>query len=113
MADVADFLRVELEDGSVALFEAAESDLVSLHSGRPEVEDAVEATMERLEGVAQAAAAMAKKLRDTVRPDEISLEVAVGLSGEVGWFFAKSTASGSVKLTLKWASGRVPVPEVS
>jgi len=106
MSDMADFLRVELEDGSVALFEAAESDLVSMHSGRPDVEDAGDATTERLEGVARAAAAMAKKVRDTVTPDEIALEVAVGLSGEVGWFFAKSTASGSLKLTLKWTSGQ-------
>lgn len=103
---MADFLRVELDDGSVALFEAAESDLVSMHSGRPDVEDAREATTERLEGVAQAAAVMARKLRDSLNPDEISLEVAVGLSGEVGWFFAKSTASGSMKLTLKWARDR-------
>lgn len=110
---MADFLRVKLEDGSVALFEAAESDLVSMHSGRPDVEDA--GTTERLEVVARAAAAMAKRARETVTPDEIALEVAVGLSGEVGWFLAKSTASGSVKLTLKWNGGRedgVPVPGV-
>jgi hypothetical protein len=116
MSDMADFLRVELEDGSVALFEAAESDLVSMHSGRPDVEEAAAATTERLEGVARAAAAMAKRVRETVDPHEIALEVAVGLSGEVGWFLAKSTASGSVKLTLKWTRGQVagiPVPEVS
>src|SRR5687768_1330149 len=115
MSDMADFLRVELEDGSVALFEAAESDLVSMHSGRPDVEDAGEATTERLEVVARAAAAMAKRVRETTTPDEIALEVAVGLSGEVGWFLAKSTASGSVKLTLKWTpqqAAGVKVPEV-
>lgn len=98
---VADFLRVELPDGSVVLFEAPESDLVSMHGGRPEVEE-VNAELGRLEGVARGAASLAQRMREAVEPDEISLEVSLGLSGEVGWFFAKTSANGAVKMTLKW-----------
>ncbi|MGP4992709.1 CU044_2847 family protein [Glutamicibacter ardleyensis] len=105
---MADFLRVELEDGSVALFEASESVMVSMHSGRPDIEDAADITAERFEGIARTVASMAKRVRDMAAPDEISIEVELGISGEVGWFFAKSSASGSVKLTLTWAGDRDP-----
>lgn len=97
-----DFLRVALADGSVAVFEAAESDLVSLHSGRADVEEATAATVGQLEMVARTAGVMAATMRERLSPTETTLEVALGLSGEVGWFFAKSSVSGSVKLTLKW-----------
>lgn len=37
-----------------------------------------------------------------MKPDELELEIGVALSGEVGWFFAKSELDASIKLTLKW-----------
>ena len=35
-------------------------------------------------------------------PDKVELEISVGLSAEVGWFVAKSSTTGGVKLTLTW-----------
>jgi hypothetical protein len=36
---MAEFVRFTLDDGSEVLFESAESDLVALHGGAPEVRD--------------------------------------------------------------------------
>jgi len=36
---MAEFVRFALDDGSEVLFESAESDLVALHGGPPEVRD--------------------------------------------------------------------------
>jgi hypothetical protein len=51
---VAEFVRYRLDDGSEVVFESAESDLVALHGGQPDVIDGGR-LQARLEAVAGAA----------------------------------------------------------
>lgn len=45
------------------------------------------------------------------KPDEASLELSLGLKGEVGVFVAKSEANASLKVTVKWKfPATKPVP---
>jgi hypothetical protein len=99
---MAEFVRFTLDDGSEVLFESAESDLVALHGGAPEVRDGGKLT-ERLRGVAEAAEEVAGALRARLVPDEVSLEFGLKVSGGVNWFFAKAQGEGTIKVTLKWA----------
>jgi hypothetical protein len=96
---VADFVSVTLDDGSEVLFESAESDLVALRTGEAEVVSA--GTVGRLVAIAEATGQLRESLVG-LDPDELKLEIGVGLSGEVGWFFAKSSLEGSLKVTLTW-----------
>lgn len=108
---MSDFVRVNLGDGSVAVFQTVESDLVSERGGRPSVEDVAESSREagaRLEAIADATARVSETLRDRLSPDEVSLEIGVGLSGEVGWFFAKSAMEANLKVTLTWKNSDKP-----
>lgn len=98
---MADFARVTLDDGTEVLFEEQGADLVSLRGGGATVED-VEQGAARLESIARAAGEVSKSLRQRLAPDELCLEIGVGLSGEVGWFFAKSAVEASLKVTLTW-----------
>ena len=91
-----------LGDGSEVLFESAESDLVALHGGPPDVRDGGRLT-ERLQGVAKAAEQVAGSLRSRLVPDEVSLEFGLKVSGGVNWFFAKAQGEGTIKVTVKWA----------
>ena len=50
---MAEFVRFTLDDGSEVLFESAESDLVALHGGAPELRDGGKLTA-RLQEVAGA-----------------------------------------------------------
>ena len=104
---MAEFVRFTLDDGSVVLFESAESDLVALHGGAPEVCDGGRLT-ERLQGVAEAAEEVAGSLRARLIPDEVSLEFGLQVSGGVNWFFAKAQAEGTIKVTVKWAGSSAP-----
>lgn len=97
---MVDFLKVDL-DGTEVLIQSAESDLVRLHGGEPEVRK-VEAAGDQLQTIAVAAERVAAKLREKLEPDELQLEVGVGLSGEVGWFFAKSQVEATLNVTLTW-----------
>ena len=99
---VAEFVRFTLDDGSQVLFESAESDLVALHGGAPEVLEGGRLTA-RLQGVAEAAEEVAGSLRARLVPDEVSLEFGLKVSGGVNWFFAKAQGEGTIKVTLKWA----------
>jgi hypothetical protein len=99
---MAEFVRFTLDDGSQVLFESAESDLVALHGGAPEVRDGGKLTA-RLQGVAEAAEEVSGSLRARLVPDEVSLEFGLQVSGGVNWFFAKAQGLGSIKVTLKWA----------
>jgi hypothetical protein len=101
-----DFVSMTLDDGSQVLFQSEESDLVAMHSGAADVEPLDEAAG-RLETIAKAAQQMCESLRTQMAPDEVQLEMGVAISGELGWVFAKSTASGSLKVTLTWKG---PVP---
>src|SRR5438034_4976320 len=96
---MAEFVRFTLDDGSDVLFESAESDLVALHGGPPEVRDGGRLT-ERLQ---EAAEEVAGSLRSRLVPDEVSLEFGLKVSGGVNWFFAKAQGEGTIKVTLKWA----------
>jgi hypothetical protein len=99
---MAEFVRFTLDDGSEVLFESAESDLVALHGGPPEVRDGGKLTA-RLQGVAEAAEEVAGSLRARLVPDEVSLEFGLKVSGGVNWFFAKAQGEGTIKVTLTWA----------
>ena len=99
---MAEFVRYTLDDGSQVVFESAESDLVALHGGEPDVIDGGR-LQARLEAVAAAAEQVAGSLRSRLAPEEIALEFGLKVSGEVNWwFFAKNQAEGTIKVTLKW-----------
>ena len=100
----ASYERRTLDDGSDVLFESAESDLVALHGGPPEVRDGGRLT-ERLQ---EAAEEVAGSLRSRLVPDEVSLEFGLKVSGGVNWFFAKAQGEGTIKVTLKWAGNSAP-----
>ena len=104
---MAEFVRFTLDDGSEVLFESAESDLVALHGGPPEVRDGGSLTA-RLQGVAEAAEEVAGSLRARLVPDEVSLEFGLKVSGGVNWFFAKAQGEGTIKVTVKWAGNPAP-----
>jgi hypothetical protein len=106
---VADFVSVVLADGTQVTFQSAESDFVELHGGSPVVER-YEGAVAGLSALASAAQGVAESFREKVQPDELELEIAIGLSGEVGWFFAKSALDASIKLTLKWHPTGAEVP---
>jgi hypothetical protein len=100
---MAEFVKFTLDDGSEVYFESAESDLVEMHGGEPEVVDGGRLHT-RLSAVAAAAEQVAESLRERLAPDELSLEFGLKVSGEVNWwFFAKNQAEGTVKVVLKWA----------
>jgi Trypsin-co-occurring domain 1 len=91
---MAEFVRFTLDDGSAVLFESAESDLVAVHGGPPEVRDGGKLTA-RLHEVAEAA-------------EEVRLEFGLKVSGGVNWFFAKAQGEGTIKVILKWAGNPAP-----
>jgi hypothetical protein len=62
-------------------------------------------TIHRIGAIASAAGEVCKDFRDKLKPDELEMEIGVGLSGEVGWFFAKSGLDASIKVTLTWKAG--------
>jgi Trypsin-co-occurring domain 1 len=43
-------------------------------------------------------------------PKEVTLELSLGLKGEVGVFVAKSEANASIKVTAKWVFEQKPAP---
>lgn len=50
-------------------------------------------------------AAIVKPVHDVLKasaPEEVSLELQLGLKGEVGFFVAKSEGNASLKITAKW-----------
>jgi Trypsin-co-occurring domain 1 len=98
---VAEFVKFVLDDGSEVFFESAESDLVALHGGEADVADGGRLSA-RLEPVADAASQVAESLRSRLTPDEVALEFGIKVSGKVKWFFAKSQAEGTIKVTLNW-----------
>ena len=105
---MAEFVRFTLDNGSQVLFESAESDLVALHGGPPDVCDGGKLAA-RLQGVAEAAEEVAGSLRSRLVPDEVSLEFGLKVSGGVNWFFAKAQGEGTIKVTLKWAGNSAAV----
>ncbi len=108
---MADFVEFTLDDDTKVLFESAESDLVALHGGEPDVQSGGKLT-ERLRGVAEAAEQVAGELRSRLAPDDVSLEFGLKVSGEVNWwYFAKSQAEGAIKVTLTWSADNSAVAD--
>jgi len=100
---MADFVRFTMDDGTDVFFESAESDLVDMHGGEPDVADGGR-LRDRLDAVAKAAQQVAEPLRERLRPHEVALEFGLKVSGDVNWwFFARNHAEGAIKVTLKWA----------
>jgi len=101
---MAEFVQFTLDDGAVVMFESAESDLVSLRGGEPDVAEGGMLTS-RLRAVAQAAEEVATTLRSSLTPDEVCLQFGLKVSGEVNWwFFAKAQSEGTISVSLKWAA---------
>jgi hypothetical protein len=99
---MAEFVKFVLDDGSEVFFESAESDLVALHSGEPNVADGGR-LQTRLMSVADAASQVAESLRSRITPDEVALEFGLKVSGEVNWwFFAKNQGESTINVTLTW-----------
>jgi Trypsin-co-occurring domain 1 len=102
---MAEFAKFVLEDGSEVFFETAESDLVALHSGEPEVREGGRLG-NRLSAIAEAAEEISRTLRSRLVPDEVTLEFGVKVGGEVNWwFFAKSQGEATIKVTARWSGG--------
>ena len=100
---MVEFVKFTLDDGSLVVFESAESDLVAQHGGAPEVHDGGRLTT-RLQGVTEAAERVAESLRSRLAPDEVALEFGLKVSGEMNWwFFAKAATEGTIKVTLTWS----------
>ena len=100
---VAEFVKYILDDGTEVFFESAESNLVSLHGGDPDVTQGGKLTG-RLQAVAAAAEEVSSSLRSRLQPDEVTLEFGVKVSGEVSWwFFAKSQAEATINVRVKWS----------
>jgi Trypsin-co-occurring domain 1 len=101
---MVDFVRYTLDDGSEVFFESAESSLVELRGGEPEVTDGGRRRT-RLEAVSAAAAQVAGALRSRLAPDEVELTFGLKVAGEVNWwFFAKNQAEGTIAVTLRWTA---------
>jgi hypothetical protein len=98
---MTDFLELKLDDGTEVLFQTAESDLVRNHGGEVIV-DKTTAAMSRIEAIAKATESVCTSFREKLAPDELTMEIGIGLSGEVGWFFAKSEVEASLKVTVTW-----------
>ncbi len=115
---MAEYVRYTLDDGSVVVFESAESSLVAMHGGEPEVLEGGKLAG-RLAGVAEAAQQVAGSLRSRLTPDEVSLEFGLKVSGEMNWwFFAKAQSESTIKVTLTWSGTAAaaepgPDPEAS
>jgi Trypsin-co-occurring domain 1 len=109
---MADFVQYRMSDGTAVFFESAESDLVELRGGTPNVADGGRLT-ERLHAVAEAAQQISGSLRSQLAPEEVTLEFGLKVSGEVGWwFFAKAQGEGAIKVTLRWTAGNEETGQV-
>jgi hypothetical protein len=96
-------VTVVLDDGTEVVFQSAESDLVKPHGGTPE---RYQAAMDALGRMAHATQRVARSFAENVKPHELALEVGIGLSGEVGWFFANSELEATLKLAVTWNDGQ-------
>ena len=88
------FQQVDLGDGVVVMFEVSDTGAAGLEAdGRG---------LKQLEELAVGADKLTRTFREHLAPDEVGLEVSVGMSAEVGWFFAKSEAEATITLSLAW-----------
>ena len=92
---MAEFVRFTLDDGSEVMFESAESDLVALRGGAPDVREGGRLT-ERLQEVTEAAEEVAGSLRARLFPDEVSLEFGLKVSGGGELVVLREVAGGGL-----------------
>lgn len=104
---MADFVRVTLADGTEALFQTNEPDVTSLPGPSGEVA-APEQGAARFETVAAAAGQVCASIRERLDPDDLTLEIGVGLSADHGWYFAKSASNANLKVSLSWKRHEAP-----
>jgi hypothetical protein len=103
---VADLIEYGLDDGTTVLFEAAEAELVGLRGNRASVEEGG-GLLARVNTIAKAAQRIGTSMRDSLEPDELTLELGIRISGELNaWFFAKNQAEATIKVTASWKQGR-------
>jgi len=100
---MTDFINVEMDDGTTIAFEAPSGsdggfEKTGLHGGTR----APESSLTRLKSVSSSLAEIASALRSDLAPDELSLDVTIGIEAEVGWFFARSKGSGSISVHVTW-----------
>jgi hypothetical protein len=106
---VAAFVKYELDDGSVILFETDKSDLVSSYSGD---DDAISRGRldERFRGIAQTAQQLLRSTRAVMTDvDEVTLTFGVKVSADAGFVFAKAKFEGAIDVTLTWKQRTPPV----
>lgn len=70
--------------------------------------DALDQAMGKFEDALAGIEHLAAAVREKLSPDQVELQLSLSLSGTVGWIVAKSTAEGSIQLTLTW-NGAPPV----
>ncbi len=87
---------------SIGLFQPAESDLTSPRGGPARVKNLAQDATGRLTAIADAAEEVYRALDARLGSDEVQMDIAVAISAELGWFVAKSEATGSLKLTFPW-----------
>ena len=100
---MSEFVEIPVGEQAVAVFQSAESgDLVGQFGGGAGVTPLAPGAVGRMEAIAEAAEQVHDSLRGRLHPDRVEMEIGVALSGQVGWFVAKSSAEGSLKLKLIW-----------
>jgi len=106
---VAAFVKYELDDGSVILFETEESDLVSSYSGGDDTSSQGKLD-ERFRGIAKTAQQLLRSTRVVLTDvDEVTLTFGVKVSTDVGFVFAKAKFEGAIDVTLTWKQRTPPV----
>ncbi|GGP73966.1 hypothetical protein GCM10010214_56410 [Streptomyces abikoensis] len=109
-------LRVPLESGGSVLVEIDEDPqaVVRVARGGGTVAHAAETLERGLDSVRDAAHAVVGRLTDLPRrPNKITLELGLKLSGEAGVFLAKTAGEASLTLTLEWDGQRPDAPPVT
>lgn len=106
---MSDFARFDLPDGGYLLVEANEA--LAAGEGEPErdmglfddskVREARQSLTESLQAFVPAAGVLLQQLR-ALAPDELTVEMGVVLSAELGIAIAKASGSGHLQITLKW-----------
>lgn len=96
------FQQVDLGNGVVVAIEVNDVDMSvsSTDDGHSFGEDG--RGLDKLKELVDGAAIIASTFSQRLTPDDVTLEISVGFSAEVGWFFAKSEIEAVVKLSLAW-----------
>lgn len=100
---MSEIIRVDLGDGFQARVQSTDYYASGTTRGGGSASDPeLSKEVTKLHDAVHATAHVAKSIRADLAPDRLELKVSLGLSGEVGWFFAKSAVDGVFELTLEW-----------